>query len=104
MTGKRLVVAMVSFMCGLMWGFPPRIIALAVEHMGPTRALVWFAMNMPRYLVTTAVLGWSVEMLMLPVVKALLPTVAWLVRTASAPWANPAANSADTAAVSAIFL
>ncbi|HEY0813248.1 MAG TPA: hypothetical protein VGE11_08185 [Pseudonocardia sp.] len=44
-------------MCGLMWGFPPRIIALAVDHMGPTRALVWFATNMPRYLVTTAVLG-----------------------------------------------
>jgi hypothetical protein len=56
-TGKRLVVRMVGFLCGLLWGFPPAIIALAVDHMGPARALWWFATNMPRYLLTTATLG-----------------------------------------------
>jgi hypothetical protein len=46
-----------EFMCGIMWGFPPTIIALIVDHMGPARAIAWFVANMPRYLIATATLG-----------------------------------------------
>ena len=57
MIGKRLTVRALEALCGVMWGFPPTIISLIVDHMGPLRALAWFVANMPRYLISTAVLG-----------------------------------------------
>jgi hypothetical protein len=56
-TGKRLTVRGLESMCAVMWGFPPVIIALIVDDMGALRALRWFIANMPRYLISTAVLG-----------------------------------------------
>jgi AhpD family alkylhydroperoxidase len=55
--GRRLVVRGLEAMCTVMWGFPPTIIALIVDHMGTAGAIRWFVANMPRYLVSTAVLG-----------------------------------------------
>ncbi len=40
-----------------LWGFPPRLMAPMVEQLGPFRAIVWFAANMPRYERTLRVLG-----------------------------------------------
>lgn len=57
MIGKRLVVGVLESMCGVMWGFPPTIIAMIVDHMGPVRAIGWFVANMPRYLIATATIG-----------------------------------------------
>jgi len=55
--GKRLVVLGLEAMCKVMWGFPPTIIALIVDQMGAPRAIGWFVANMPRYLISTALLG-----------------------------------------------
>jgi alkylhydroperoxidase family enzyme len=57
MIGKRLAIRSLEALCRMMWGFPPTIITLIVEHMGPMRALGWFAGNMPRFLATRVVLG-----------------------------------------------
>ena len=57
MTAQRLVVRGLEAMCTVMWGFPPTIIALIVDHMGTVGAIRWFVANMPRYLVSTALLG-----------------------------------------------
>ena len=40
-----------------MWGFPPTIIRLVVDHMGPLRAIGWFGAHMPRFLASRVVLG-----------------------------------------------
>jgi hypothetical protein len=55
--GKRLTVRGLESMCAVMWGFSPVIIALIVDDMGALRALRWFIANMPRYLISTALLG-----------------------------------------------
>jgi hypothetical protein len=55
--GKRLVARGLKAMCGVMWGFPASIMALIVDEMGPLRAIGWLMANMPRYLVSTALLG-----------------------------------------------
>ncbi len=57
MIGKRLTVRGLESMCAVMWGFSPVIITLIVDEMGALRALRWFIANMPRYLISTAVLG-----------------------------------------------
>jgi hypothetical protein len=57
MIGKRLAVRGLEALCTAMWGFPPRIIGLVVDHMGPLRAIGWFGAHMPRFLVSRVVLG-----------------------------------------------
>ena len=57
MIGKRLAVRGLEALCRLMWGFPPTIIRLIVDEMGPVRAIGWFAAHMPRFLISRAVLG-----------------------------------------------
>lgn len=57
MNGKRLTVRGLESMCAVMWGFPPVIIALIVDDMGAPRAMRWFLANMPRYMISTALLG-----------------------------------------------
>jgi len=57
MIGKRLAVRGLEALCRAMWGFPPAIIGLVVEHMGPLRAIGWFAAHMPRLLATRVALG-----------------------------------------------
>jgi len=32
-----------------LWGFPPRLMPVIVQRLGPVRAVAWFAWNMPRY-------------------------------------------------------
>lgn len=32
-----------------LWGFPPRLMPVIVQRLGPMRAVGWFAWNMPRY-------------------------------------------------------
>lgn len=41
----------------LRWGFPSALIAPMVRRLGPSRALVWFAANLPRYERTLTVFG-----------------------------------------------
>jgi hypothetical protein len=53
----RAVIRLLQAGCRLMWGFSPRMIPVIVAAMGPWGALGWFAANMPRYLVSMAVLG-----------------------------------------------
>jgi alkylhydroperoxidase family enzyme len=57
MIGKRLTVRGLEALCRVMWGFPPTIITLIVDHMGPMRAIGWFATHMPRFLASRVVLG-----------------------------------------------
>jgi hypothetical protein len=56
-TGKRLVVLALEGMCKIIWGFPPTLIALMVDDMGTGTALMWFMTNMPRFMISRAVLG-----------------------------------------------
>ncbi|MCW2718131.1 MAG: hypothetical protein QOG20_3319 [Pseudonocardiales bacterium] len=53
----RVVTGMLDAMCRRMWGFPARMMPVAVDRMGPLPALRWFARNMPRFLRTRHVLG-----------------------------------------------
>lgn len=57
MIGRRLAVRGLEALCRVMWGFPPTIIRLIVDHMGPLRAIGWFGAHMPRFLVSRVVLG-----------------------------------------------
>ena len=57
MVGKRLAVRGLETLCRAMWGFPPTIIRLVVDHMGPLRAIGWFGAHMPRFLISRVVLG-----------------------------------------------
>jgi hypothetical protein len=57
MIGKRLAVRGLEALCRMMWGFPPTIITLIVDHMGPMRAIGWFGTHMPRFLTSRVVLG-----------------------------------------------
>jgi alkylhydroperoxidase family enzyme len=57
MIGKRLAVQGLEALCRMMWGFPPTIVALIVEDMGPVRAIGWFAAHMPRFLASRMALG-----------------------------------------------
>ena len=57
MIGKRLAVRGLEALCRAMWGFPPTIIGLVVDHMGPLRAIGWFGAHMPRFLASRVVLG-----------------------------------------------
>ncbi len=57
MIGKRLAVRGLEALCRMMWGFPPTIITLIVEHMGPLRAICWFAGHMPRLLAARVAVG-----------------------------------------------
>ena len=57
MVGKRLAVRGLEALCRAMWGFPPTIIGLVVDHMGPLRAIGWFGAHMPRFLASRVVLG-----------------------------------------------
>lgn len=57
MTGKRLAIRGLEALCRMMWGFPPTIITLVVDAMGPMRAIGWFAAHMPRFLTSRVVLG-----------------------------------------------
>lgn len=53
----RLAVRLLEGLGIRLWGFPPRLMSYLVAEMGPVRALVWFARNMPRYERTLRVLG-----------------------------------------------
>ena len=53
----RLVISMMEGCCRQLWGFAPRMISRVVQDKGPLRAFVWFASNMPRFLITMRVLG-----------------------------------------------
>jgi len=57
MLGKRLAVRGLEALCTMMWGFPPTIITLIVDHMGPLRAIGWFGAHMPRFLASRVALG-----------------------------------------------
>lgn len=57
MHGKQVVVRVLEGLCRLLWGFPPAVIPVIVDRMGPLPALHWFAANMPRFLVSMRVLG-----------------------------------------------
>jgi hypothetical protein len=57
MGGGGLVVRLIGRMCAAMWGFMPDVMPAMVESMGTRRAVVWFAANFPRYLLTLYVLG-----------------------------------------------
>lgn len=57
MTPNGIVVGVLQCACRRMWGFAPAMIPVIVGRMGPGRAVLWFAANMPRYLVTLSVLG-----------------------------------------------
>ena len=57
MIGKRLAIRGLEALCRMMWGFPPTIITLVVDAMGPMRAIGWFAAHMPRFLTSRVVLG-----------------------------------------------
>jgi alkylhydroperoxidase family enzyme len=39
------------------WGFPANLMAPLVRELGPAKALIWFAVNLPRYERTLAVFG-----------------------------------------------
>ncbi|MHA6627881.1 hypothetical protein ACU61A_20790 [Pseudonocardia sichuanensis] len=52
-----LVTRMLESMCRVLWGFAPRMIPHIVARLGPVRAVLWFAVNMPRLLRTMHVLG-----------------------------------------------
>jgi hypothetical protein len=54
---ERLITRAIWTMCRALWGFSPRMIPHIVHRMGPLRALVWFAVNFPRYLWSLHVLG-----------------------------------------------
>jgi len=53
----RLVISMMEGCCRQLWGFSPAMIASIVQDKGPLGSLAWFAVNMPRYLITMHVLG-----------------------------------------------
>ena len=53
----RLVVGVLEACCRRLWGFAPSMITSIVAHKGPVRAFSWFAVNMPRYLITMRVFG-----------------------------------------------
>lgn len=53
----RFVAGAIGVCCRQMWGFTPRVIAGVVQDKGSFRSLLWFAANMPRYLMTMRVLG-----------------------------------------------
>ena len=57
MGDRRIIVGTLGAVCRMMWGFPPRMIPVIVESLGPARGVLWFAVNMPRYLWTLYVLG-----------------------------------------------
>src|SRR5947209_7773199 len=57
MIGKRLAIRGLEALCTVMWGFPPTIITLVVDDMGPMRAIGWFAAHMPRFLASRVALG-----------------------------------------------
>jgi hypothetical protein len=57
MIGKRLAVRGLEALCRAMRGFPPTIVRLVVDHMGPLRAIGWFGTHMPRFLASRLVLG-----------------------------------------------
>jgi alkylhydroperoxidase family enzyme len=40
-----------------LWGFPPRLMFLVVDHLGSVGAVAWFVVNMPRYQRSLRVLG-----------------------------------------------
>lgn len=54
---EGLVTRVLHALCRALWGYSPRMIPHIVHRMGPVRAVVWFAANMPRYLMTMHVLG-----------------------------------------------
>jgi hypothetical protein len=54
---ERLVVGLLERACRQIWGFPPRMIPFIVARMGAVRGLLWFMVNMPRYLLTLRALG-----------------------------------------------
>lgn len=53
----RLVISLLEGCCRQMWGFSPRMIGGVIGDKGAIRGFVWFAANLPRYLVTMRVLG-----------------------------------------------
>ncbi|SHL25956.1 hypothetical protein SAMN05443637_122111 [Pseudonocardia thermophila] len=57
MRGGDLVIRLIGRMCTSMWGFTPDVIPAMVAEMGAARAVMWFAANFPRFLVTLYVLG-----------------------------------------------
>jgi AhpD family alkylhydroperoxidase len=57
MDGSRLAVRVLQGACGALWGFPPAIVPLIVERLGPVAAMRWFLVNMPRFLLTMRALG-----------------------------------------------
>ena len=54
---RRMTVALLEAGCRAMWGFAPRMIPPIVAELGAGGSLRWFAANMPRYLISTQVLG-----------------------------------------------
>ncbi len=57
MAAESVVVSALSAACRWMWGFTPRMLPVIVDRMGARRALIWFASNMPRFLISLRVLG-----------------------------------------------
>ncbi len=45
----KLAVRVLEAIPRRLWGFPPRLMPVIVERLGPVRAVAWFLTNMPRY-------------------------------------------------------
>jgi hypothetical protein len=53
----RFVISLLEGCCRQLWGFSPRMIGGIIGDKGAVRGFVWFAANLPRYLMTMRVLG-----------------------------------------------
>ena len=53
----RLVASALGACCRQLWGFTPSMIIGVVEDKGSIRSIIWFAANMPRYMISLRVLG-----------------------------------------------
>jgi hypothetical protein len=53
----RFVISLLEGCCRQLWGFSPRMIGGVIGDKGAARGFVWFAANLPRYLITMRVLG-----------------------------------------------
>ena len=53
----RVVINLLEGCCRRLWGFSPRMISGIVGDKGAVRGFIWFAANLPRYLISMRVLG-----------------------------------------------
>lgn len=54
---RGLAVSLLEGIGRQLWGFRPLLMPFVVSQLGPTRAIVWFVRNMPRYERTLKALG-----------------------------------------------